>query len=137
MMSSTQSSGLQAGTLPSSTDVTQTMQMLNHAPTQMENVIIANGFEDHIKEFQTIRKGSFTMIEYILKLKSLTDYLAAIGEPMSLHSIHSILLTHKQRLTFLNSVAKDNIISANLATPHYQHFNNKRSSNRNPSSQNR
>ena len=62
MMSSTQSSGLQAGTLPSSTGATQTMQMLNHAlpikldrnnyilwRTQMENVVFANGFEDHIE----------------------------------------------------------------------------------------
>ena len=62
MMSSTQSSGLQAGTLPSSTGTTQTMQMLNHAlpikldrnnyilwRTQMENDIFANGFEDHIE----------------------------------------------------------------------------------------
>ncbi|RVW71084.1 Retrovirus-related Pol polyprotein from transposon RE1 [Vitis vinifera] len=247
MMSSTQSSGLQAGTLPSSTGATQTMQMLNHAlpikldrnnyilwRTQMENVIFANGFEDHIEglkicppqktssgetnpdfvmwrrfdrmilswiyssltpeimgqivgyqsshaawfalerifsassrarvmqlrlEFQTTRKGSLTMMEYILKLKSLADNLAAIGEPvtdrdqilqllgglgadynsivasltaredeMSLHSVHSILLTHEQRLSFQNSVAEDNVISANLATPQYQHFNNKRSS---------
>ncbi|RVW59875.1 Retrovirus-related Pol polyprotein from transposon RE1 [Vitis vinifera] len=250
MMSSTQSSGLQAGTLPSSTGATQTMQMLNHAlpikldrnnyilwRTQMENVVFANGFEDHIEglkicppqktssgetnpdfvmwrrfdrmilswiyssltpeimgqivgyqsshaawfalerifsassrarvmqlrlEFQTTRKGSLTMMEYILKLKSLADNLAAIGEPvtdrdqilqllgglgadynsivasltaredeMSLHSVHSILLTHEQRLSFQNSVAEDNVISANLATPQYQHFNNKRSSGQN------
>ena len=31
-------------------------------------------------EFQTTRKGSLTMMEYILKLKSLADNLAAIGE---------------------------------------------------------
>ncbi|KAJ9683081.1 hypothetical protein PVL29_018886 [Vitis rotundifolia] len=188
--------------------------MLNHAlpikldrnnyvlwRTQMENVIFANGFEDHIEglkifgyqsshaawfalerifsassrvrvmqlrlEFQTTRKGSLTMMEYILKLKSLADNLAAIGEPvtdrdqilqllgglgadynsivasltaredeMSLHSVHSILLTHEQRLSFQNSVAKDNIISANLATPQYTHFNNKRSFNTNPSGTN-
>ena len=250
MMSSTQSSGLQVGTLPSSTGATQIMQMLNHAlpikldrnnyilwRTQMENVVFANGFEDHIEglkicppqktssgetnpdfvmwrrfdrmilswiyssltpeimgqivgyqsshaawfalerifsassrarvmqlrlEFQTTRKGSLTMMEYILKLKSLADNLAAIGEPvtdrdqilqllgglgadynsivasltaredeMSLHSVHSILLTHEQRLSFQNSVAEDNVISANLATPQYQHFNNKRSSGQN------
>ncbi|RVW20913.1 hypothetical protein CK203_110546 [Vitis vinifera] len=206
MMSSTQSSGLQVGTLPSSTGATQTMQMLNHAlpikldrnnyilwRTQMENVIFANGFEDHIEdswlsilscnlvcfrtnlsassrarvmqlrlEFQTTRKGSLTMMEYILKLKSLANNLAAIGEPvtdrdqilqllgglradynsivasltaredeMSLHSVHNILLTHEQQLSFQNSVAEDNVISANLATPQYQHFNNKRSSGQN------
>ena len=119
-------------------------------------------------EFQTTRKGSLTMMEYILKLKSLADNLATIGEPMtdrdqilqllgglgadynsivasltahedemSLHSVHNILLTHEQQLSFQNSVAEDNVISANLATPQYQHFNNKRSSNTNPSSQNR
>ncbi|KAJ9678334.1 hypothetical protein PVL29_020488 [Vitis rotundifolia] len=219
-MSSIESSGL-----PSSTGATQTMQMLNHAllikldrnnyvlwRTQMENVIFANGFEDHIEGlkicppqktssretnpdfilwrrfdrmilswiyssltpeimgqiFQTTRKGSLTMMEYILKLNSLADNLAAIGEPvtdrdqiiqllgglgadynsivasltaredeMSLHSVHNILLTHEQRLSFQNLVAEDNIISANLATPQYQHFNNKRSSNTNPYGQNR
>ena len=119
-------------------------------------------------EFQTTRKGSLTMMEYILKLKSLADNLAAIREPvtdrdqilkllgglranynsivafltaredeMSLHSVHSILLTHEQRLSFQNSVIEDNVIFANLATPQYQHFNNKRSSNINPSGQNR
>ena len=31
-------------------------------------------------EFQTTRKRSLTMMEYILKLKSLADNLAAIGE---------------------------------------------------------
>ena len=119
-------------------------------------------------EFQTTRKGSLTMMEYILKLKSLEDNLAAIGEPvtdrdqilqllgglgvdynsivasfkireddMSLHSVHNILLTHEQRLGFQNLVTEDNIISTNLATPQYQHFNNKISSNRNLSGQNR
>ena len=34
-------------------------------------------------EFQTTRKGSLTMMEYILKLKSLEDNLAAIGEPVT------------------------------------------------------
>ena len=34
-------------------------------------------------EFQTTRKGSLTMMEYILKLKSLTDNLVAIGEPVT------------------------------------------------------
>ncbi|WKA05198.1 hypothetical protein VitviT2T_023177 [Vitis vinifera] len=113
-------------------------------------------------EFQTTRKGSLTMMEYILKLKSLADNLAAIGEPvtdrdqifqllgglgadynsivasltaredeMSFYSVHNILLTHEQRLSFHNSVAEDNVISTNLATPQYQHFNNKRSSGQN------
>ena len=34
-------------------------------------------------EFQTTRKGSFLMIEYILKAKNLADYLAAMGEPIT------------------------------------------------------
>ena len=119
-------------------------------------------------EFQTTRKGSLTMMEYILKLKSLEDNLATIGEPltdrdqilqllgglgvdynsivasltvredeMSLHSVPNILLTHEQRLGFQNLVAEDNIIFTNLATPQYQHFNNKISSNKNHSDQNR
>ena len=77
-------------------------------------------------EFQTIKKGGDTMMEYILKVKTITDNLAAIGEPvkerdqilqilgglgpeynsivasltsrdedLSLHFVHSILLTHE------------------------------------------
>ena len=34
-------------------------------------------------EFQTTRKGSLTMMEYILKLKSLADNLATIREPLT------------------------------------------------------
>ena len=34
-------------------------------------------------EFQTIRKRSLSMMEYILQLKMITDNLAAIGEPIS------------------------------------------------------
>ena len=33
-------------------------------------------------EFQTIKKGGDTMMEYILKVKTITDNLAAIGEPV-------------------------------------------------------
>ena len=59
---STQSSETQVDVELSSTSITQSMQMLNHAfpikldknnsilqRTQMENVIFANGFEDHIE----------------------------------------------------------------------------------------
>ena len=77
-------------------------------------------------EFQTIRKGSLSMIEHILRIKNISDNLAAIGESvsekdqilqllaglgadynsivasltaqeddLSLHSVHSILLTHE------------------------------------------
>ena len=34
-------------------------------------------------EFQTIRKGSLSMTEYIMKIKNIFDSLAAIGEPMT------------------------------------------------------
>ncbi|KAJ9675317.1 hypothetical protein PVL29_024318 [Vitis rotundifolia] len=34
-------------------------------------------------EFQTTRKGSLSMMEYILKLKMIIDNLAVIGEPIS------------------------------------------------------
>ena len=33
-------------------------------------------------KFQTIKKGGDTMMELILKLKTITDNLAAIGEPV-------------------------------------------------------
>ena len=77
-------------------------------------------------EFQTIRKGSLSMMEHILRIKNISDNLAAIGESvsekdqilqllaglgadynsivasltaqeddLSLHSVHSILLTHE------------------------------------------
>ncbi|RVW45855.1 hypothetical protein CK203_112844 [Vitis vinifera] len=36
-----------------------------------------------ILEFQTTRKGSLSMMEYILKLKSLIGSFAAIGEPIA------------------------------------------------------
>ena len=79
-----------------------------------------------ILEFQTIKKGGESMMEYILKMKTVSDYLATVGEPvkeidqilqllrglrsednaivaslttrdeeLSLHSVHSMLLTHK------------------------------------------
>lgn len=34
-------------------------------------------------QFRTLKKGSLTMMEYILKMKSITDNLAAISEPVS------------------------------------------------------
>ena len=119
-------------------------------------------------EFQTTRKGSLSMMEYILKLKNLADSLAVIGEPVSdrdqilqllgglganynsivasltaceddisLLIIHSILLTHEQCLSFQTSVAEDNIISANLATPQHHNYNKKEHFNRNTSIYNR
>ena len=34
-------------------------------------------------EFQTIKKGGDAMMEYILHMKTLTDKLTAVGEPIS------------------------------------------------------
>ena len=96
------------------------------------------------------------MMDYILKLKTLVDNLAAIGEPVtnrdhilqllgglgadynsivaslttredevSLHSVHTILLTHEQCLSLQNSAAEYHIIFANLTGTSY-HLNNKR-----------
>ncbi|RVW76269.1 Retrovirus-related Pol polyprotein from transposon RE1 [Vitis vinifera] len=169
----------------------QSLHMLNHPlpikldrnnyvlwKTQMENVIYANGFEEHIEglkpcppqmiaialekifsasskarimqlrlAFQTTRKGSLPIMEYVLKMKTITNSLAAIGEPMAerdqilqllagleadynpivasltareddltLHSVHSILLSHEQRLHFQNSIVEDEVISAHITT---------------------
>ncbi|RVW57741.1 hypothetical protein CK203_116248 [Vitis vinifera] len=183
----------------------QSLHMLNHPlpvkldrnnyvlwKTQMENVIYANGFKEHIEglkpcppqmiatceiiayqtsnttwvalekifsasskarimqlrlAFQTTRKGSLPIMEYILKMKIITDSLAAIGEPvaerdqilqllaslgadynsivasltareddLTLHSVHSILLSHEQRLHFQNSTTEDEVISAHITT---------------------
>ncbi|RVX20171.1 hypothetical protein CK203_004458 [Vitis vinifera] len=94
------------------------------------------------------------MMEYILKIKNISDNLATIGEPInerdqilqllgglcailaslttredniSFQSIHSILLTHEQRLCFQNTISPEtDIISANMATAHHQNNNNKR-----------
>ncbi|KAL6317024.1 hypothetical protein AAG906_026780 [Vitis piasezkii] len=138
--------------------------------TQMENIIYANGFKEHIEglksslekifsasskarimqlrlAFQTTRKGSLPIMEYILKMKTIRDSLAAIGEPvaehdqilqllagleadynpiiasltaheddLALHSVHSILLSHEQRLHFQNSTAEDEVVSAHITT---------------------
>ena len=80
-------------------------------------------------------------------MKTITDSLAAIGEPVAkrdqilqllaglgadnnpivasltareddftLHSVHSILLSHEQRLHFQNSTTEDEVISAHITT---------------------
>ena len=98
-------------------------------------------------EFQTTQKRSLSMMEYILKLKMITDNPAVIGEPISerdqelqflsglgveynpivasitareydlpLQSVHSILLTHEQRLHVQNTIPKKELILAHLAT---------------------
>nr|CAN82380.1 hypothetical protein VITISV_021579 [Vitis vinifera] len=89
-------------------------------------------------EFQTTKKGGDSMLDYILNMKTISDNLAAVGEPvkdrdhilqllgglgpdynsivasltareddLSLHSVHSILLTHEQRLHLQHSSPTD------------------------------
>ena len=86
------------------------------------------------------------MMEYILKMKTVSDNLTVVGEPikeidqivqllggvgseynaivaslttmdeeLSLHSVHSMLLTHEQRLTSQNTSSSDlNSIAAHM-----------------------
>ncbi|RVW62843.1 Retrovirus-related Pol polyprotein from transposon RE2 [Vitis vinifera] len=62
-------------------------------------------------EFQTTKKGGDSMLDYILKMKTISDNLAAVGnrlltareDDLSLHSVHNILLTHEQRLHLQHS----------------------------------
>ena len=105
-------------------------------------------------EFQTAKKGADPMLEYILKIKTISDNLAAIGEPvketdhilqllgglgseynsivasltareddLSLHSVHSILLTHEQRLNHQHTSSADLPFAAAhiAAAPSTQH----------------
>ncbi|KAJ9691425.1 hypothetical protein PVL29_013564 [Vitis rotundifolia] len=105
-------------------------------------------------EFQTAEKGVDPMLEYILKIKTISDNLAAIGEPvkesdhilqflgglgseynsivasltaceddLSLHSVHSILLTHEQRLNHQHTSSADlPFVAAHIAAaPSTQH----------------
>ncbi|RVW67423.1 Retrovirus-related Pol polyprotein from transposon RE1 [Vitis vinifera] len=105
-------------------------------------------------EFQTTKKGADPMLEYILKIKTISDNLAAIGEPvketdhilqllgglgseynsivasltareddLSLHSVHSILLTHEQRLNHQHTSSADLPFAAAhiAAAPSTQH----------------
>ncbi|RVW93124.1 Retrovirus-related Pol polyprotein from transposon RE1 [Vitis vinifera] len=99
-------------------------------------------------EFQTTKKGGDAMLDYILKMKTISDNLAAVGEPvkerdhilqllgglgpdynsivasltareddLSLHSVHSILLTHEQRLHLQHSSPTDpSFASAHMAS---------------------
>ena len=112
-------------------------------------------------EFQTMKKGSLSMMDYILKLKNLADNLAAIGEPV--HNRYHILqllgglgveynsivaslivredevslhTAHRILLTYeqrlnLQNSTKDNVISTNLTTTSSYHHKNRRNSNRN------
>ena len=112
-------------------------------------------------EFQTTKKRSLSMMDYILKLKNLVDNLAAIGE--SVHNRDHILqllgglgveynsivaslivredevslhTAHRILLTYeqrlnLQNSTKDNVISTNLTTTSSYHHKNRRNSNRN------
>ncbi|RVW21555.1 Retrovirus-related Pol polyprotein from transposon RE1 [Vitis vinifera] len=104
--------------------------------------------------FQTAKKGVDPMLEYILKIKTISDNLVAIGEPvketnhilqllgglgseynsivasliareddLSLHSVHSILFTHEQRLNHQHASSADLPFAvAHIATaPSTQH----------------
>ena len=97
--------------------------------------------------FQTTKKGPLTMMEYIQKLKHISDSLATIGElvpekdqilqllsglgaecnpivasliarddDLQLHEVHSILLTHEQRLHLQTMAAEEGLLIANIAT---------------------
>ena len=102
-------------------------------------------------EFQTTRKGTMSMMEYLLKVKTIADNLVAIGEPVlkkdqvlqilgglgadynpivasitareddiSIHSIHSTLLTHEQCLKFQNTIPKEDSISGHVVVSQMQ-----------------
>ena len=77
-------------------------------------------------EFQTTRKGSLPMMEYILKLKNLADSLAVIGEPVS---------DRDQILQLLGGLGAN--YNSIVATPQHHKYNKKEHFNRNTSIYNR
>ncbi|RVW18439.1 Retrovirus-related Pol polyprotein from transposon RE1 [Vitis vinifera] len=165
MATSIHSSNQQIGVTPTASATTNVLhQVLNHSllikldrtnyilwRTQMENIVFANGFKDHVEglkpcpsketssgtsiqnsytgeekifsassrerimqlrfEFQTTQKRSLSMMEYILKLKMITDNLAAIGEPIS---------ERDQELQFLSGLGVEyNPIVASITAREY------------------
>lgn len=62
---------------------------------------------------------------------SIVALLTTCEDDISVHLEHSILLTHKQRLCFQNSRAKNDVIAANITTSQYQNYNKKKNQNRN------
>ena len=76
-------------------------------------------------ELQTMKKGSMSMIDYLMKIKGIANSLAAIGEPLcktwsrlqcfctintrddriSLETVQSMLLSYEQRLEQQKSIA--------------------------------
>ncbi|KAL6333768.1 hypothetical protein AAG906_028954 [Vitis piasezkii] len=88
-------------------------------------------------ELQSTKKGSLSMIDYIMKVKGAADSLAAIGEPVSeqdqvmnllgglgsdynavisIEAVHSMLLAFEHRLEQQSSIEQFSPISANYAS---------------------
>ena len=51
-------------------------------------------------------------------------------DDLSLHPVHSILLTHKQWLCLQNTVTESDIVNANIETSQHKNNNNKRHNTR-------
>lgn len=54
---------------------------------------------------------------------SMVASLIACEVDIPLHLVHSIVLTHEQRLCFQNSVAEDDVIAADIATSQHRNYN--------------
>eukprot|EP00261_Vitis_vinifera_P019697 XP_010650252.1 PREDICTED: uncharacterized protein LOC104879339 [Vitis vinifera] len=84
-------------------------------------------------ELQSTKKGSLSMIDYIMKVKGAADSLAAIGEPVleqdqvidyyqkvddkiSIEAVYSMLLAYEHRLEQQSSIEQFSPISANYAS---------------------
>ncbi|KAG6752025.1 hypothetical protein POTOM_044241 [Populus tomentosa] len=73
-------------------------------------------------ELQFTKKGSMTMIDYIMKVKAAADSLAAIGEPVfeddkiSIEAVHSMLLAFEHRLEQQSSIEQISAMTANYAS---------------------
>ena len=107
-------------------------------------------------QLQTTKKRGLSMMEYLLKIKSIVDNLLAIGEniteqdrilyllaglraeynsfvitvtsrhePLSLEEIHSMLLTHENRLEQQHTTEETNLLQANITTMNIQGHNKK------------
>eukprot|EP00261_Vitis_vinifera_P036785 XP_019078028.1 PREDICTED: dr1-associated corepressor homolog [Vitis vinifera] len=107
-------------------------------------------------QLQTTKKGGLSMMEYLLKIKSIVANLLAIGEniteqdrilyllaglgaeynsfvitvtsghePLSLEEIHSMLLTHENRLEQQHTIEETNLLQANITTMNIQGHNKK------------
>ena len=68
---------------------------------------------------------------------SIVASLIAREGDLSLHSIHSILFTHEQRLCLQNTLPKSDFVNANIATSQHKNNSKKRHKNRFSFSQNK